>query len=98
MSILEAMAAGLPVIATAVGGVPELVHDGVTGLLVPPRDPASFAAAIGSLLGDPVLREKMGSAGRTRVQTVFDLQTFLDAHRESYRTVLSDRGIALASI
>ncbi|MFB9839570.1 glycosyltransferase, partial [Actinoallomurus acaciae] len=58
-AVLEAMAAGLPVIATRVGGVPEVLADGVTGLLVPPHDPAAVAAAIERVAGDPDLRRAM---------------------------------------
>ena len=63
-AVLEAMAAGLPVVATRVGGVPEVVADGVTGLLVPPRVPAALAAAVERIAGDPDLRRAMGAAGR----------------------------------
>lgn len=63
MAILEAQAAGLPVVAGAEGGVPEIVVNGRTGLLIPPRDPAAFAAALGELLADPARRRAMGRAG-----------------------------------
>jgi glycosyltransferase involved in cell wall biosynthesis len=91
MSILEAMAAALPVVATAVGGIPELVINGETGLLVPARDPASFAHAIRTLLGDGELRRRMGEAGRERVRASFDLATFLRAHVEIYEALVADR-------
>lgn len=63
-SVLDAMAAGLPVVATEVGGVPEVVRHGETGLLVPPRDPEALAGAMSRLAGDPALRDSMGRAGR----------------------------------
>jgi glycosyltransferase involved in cell wall biosynthesis len=63
---LEAMARGKPVIATSVGGTPELVVDGVTGILVPPRDPAALAAAILELTSDPDRARSLGAAGRDR--------------------------------
>lgn len=63
MAVLEAMAAGLPIVATTVGGIPELVTEGETGLLVPPRDPARLADALGRMAGDPRLRSDMGSKG-----------------------------------
>jgi glycosyltransferase involved in cell wall biosynthesis len=84
MSILEAMAAGLPVVASAVGGVPELVEDGVTGVLVPPGDPAALAAALDRLLADPDLRRRMGAAGRARVRARFDLEAVRAAHLDLY--------------
>lgn len=65
-AVLEAMAAGVPMVATVVGGVPELLEDGVTGLLVPPGDPDQLAAAIERIAGDPELRKRMGGAARAR--------------------------------
>jgi glycosyltransferase involved in cell wall biosynthesis len=65
---LEAMACGIPVVAAAVGGLTETVADGVTGLLVPPRDEAALASALAGLLADPPRRREMGRAGRRRVE------------------------------
>ena len=65
----EAMAHGRPVVATAVGGLVDAVEDGVTGLLVPPRDAAALRAALERLLGDPELRRSLGAAARERVVT-----------------------------
>jgi len=70
-SVLEAMAAGLPVVATAVGGIPEVVLDGKTGLLVAPGDPSALAEAILTLLTNPRLAEGFGRAGRARVEACF---------------------------
>ncbi len=64
LSILEAMAAGLPVVSTARGAIPDMVRDGVTGLLVAERDPQALSGALASLLADPPLRRRMGEAGR----------------------------------
>lgn len=64
--VLEAMAQGVPVVATAVGGVPELVEHEASGLLVPPRDPKAFADALGRLVADAELRAVMGNAARSR--------------------------------
>lgn len=66
-AVLEAMACGLPVVATGVGGVPELVIDGKTGLIVPPRDPVALSDALIALLQDEARRRAMGAAGRRRV-------------------------------
>src|SRR5262249_41898524 len=72
-AVLESMAAGMPVVATAVGGTPELVEHGVTGLLVPPRDADALAAAILRLLDEPSLARRFGEAGRRRVVERFAL-------------------------
>jgi glycosyltransferase involved in cell wall biosynthesis len=74
ITILEAMAAGKAVIATEVGGVPELVEHGVTGLLVPPRDPTALGAALISLLGDRPRRSAMGRSGRQRLARAFNAE------------------------
>jgi glycosyltransferase involved in cell wall biosynthesis len=66
----EAMAAGLPVVACRAAAVPELVRDGETGLLVPPRAPAALAAALERTLNDGGMRKEMGMAGRTRVEAL----------------------------
>jgi glycosyltransferase involved in cell wall biosynthesis len=72
-AVLEAMAAGLPVAAFAVGGVPEAVEDGVTGLLAPPRDAAALAAAVSALAGDAGRRRAMGEAGRKAASERFSI-------------------------
>ena len=64
--LVEAMAAGLPVVASDVPGYDEVVTDGVEGFLVPPRDPAAIAAAVETILDDPALAERFAAAGRAR--------------------------------
>jgi len=71
MVVLEAMAHGRPVVATPVGGTGEVVVDGETGLLVPPRDAAALADALKRLLADGELRARLGAAGRRRVAERF---------------------------
>jgi glycosyltransferase involved in cell wall biosynthesis len=68
--ILEAFASGLPVIATRVGGIPEVVHNGQNGLLVPPNDPAALAAAMETFVLDPALRQRLGAAGRNWIDSL----------------------------
>src|SRR5262249_37120001 len=75
--LLEAMASGLPVVATRVGGTPALVEDEVTGLLVPAGDPAALAKAIIQLVEDPGLAERMGAGGRELVRARFGLDRML---------------------
>jgi glycosyltransferase involved in cell wall biosynthesis len=75
--LLEAMAAGRPVVATKVGGVPEVVEDGVTGILVSPSDPKGMAYAIVEILDDPERMATMGKQGKERVER-FDIRTATD--------------------
>jgi len=93
MSVLEAMAAGLPVVAAAAGGVPELVEDGQTGILVPPGRPDALAAALGRLAADPALRRRLGGAGRRRAEAHFDIEACRRAHVDLYRELLAARGV-----
>jgi glycosyltransferase involved in cell wall biosynthesis len=92
VSVLEAMAAGVPVVASAVGGVDELVVDGQTGLLVPPADSEALAAALAVLLADAGLRRRLGEAGRARAEALFDLEAFRQAHVELYCRELARAG------
>jgi glycosyltransferase involved in cell wall biosynthesis len=73
---VEAMAAGLPVVATRVGGLPDVVQDGLTGLVIPPRDPEALAAALTRLLDDEALRARMGQAGLARAEEYSDKVMF----------------------
>lgn len=84
LTLLEAMASGLPVVATAVGGNVEVVVDGETGLLVPPSRPEALADAIDKVLSDPGRGRLMGQAGRRRVEERFDLGSTIDAYEALY--------------
>jgi len=79
--LMEAMATGLPVIATRIAGIPELVEDGVSGLLVPPGDAAALAGAIRRVLSDDMLRGEMGAAGQAKVRA--DYRSDIEAARLS---------------
>lgn len=83
VSIMEAMAAGLPVVATAVGGVPEAVLDGETGLLVPPHDASALAAAMVTVARSPELRERLGSAAAERSR-IFDIRAAVTEEEQAY--------------
>jgi glycosyltransferase involved in cell wall biosynthesis len=96
-TVLEAMAAGLPVVATAVGGTPEAVVDGLTGLLIPPRDPDALAETIAALLRDPDLRREMGRAGRERVAEHFGMARMVEQTERLYTQLLTEKGVASKS-
>lgn len=93
VSVLEAMAAELPVVSSAVGGVSELVVAGETGLLVPRGNADELAAALGLLIVDPELRRRFGAAGRARAEAFFDLSAFHRAHVELYCRELARLGL-----
>ena len=84
VACLEAMAHGRPVVATHVGGLLDLVVDGETGIVVPPRDPAALRSALERLLANPELRRKLGAAGRERARTHFSWEKATDATLAAY--------------
>jgi glycosyltransferase involved in cell wall biosynthesis len=89
-ALLEAMAAGVPVVATAVGGIPEIVDDGETGiLLAPPPAPEAFARALETLLGDPERRARMGERGRARWEERFSAERWAQRLRAVYEEALA---------
>jgi glycosyltransferase involved in cell wall biosynthesis len=91
LAVMEYMAAGRPVVATRVGGVPELVLDGVTGCLVPRRDPAALADAVAGLLADPGRRRRLGDQGRLRQRREFDLDGTVRRLEDLYETLFRAR-------
>jgi glycosyltransferase involved in cell wall biosynthesis len=92
VSVLEAMSAGCPCIATRVGGVPEWIRDGENGLLVPPKDPGALARAILALAGDPPLRERLGARGRETVRERADWGRLMPRVEEDYIKLVSRAG------
>lgn len=88
MSLLEAMAMGKPVVATRVGGNPEVVADGLTGILVPPRDGLALAKQILRLLDDPEAARRMGEAGRARAEREFDVRAMVRRMEDLYADLL----------
>ncbi len=88
LTLLEAMARGLPVVATRVGGNPEVVAEGETGLLVAPADPHQLAVAMLALLRDPHRRECMGRGGRRRVEAHFEVRGMLARYEGLYEQLL----------
>jgi len=94
--VLESMATGVPVVATRVGGTPEVLDDEVTGLLVPPCDAPALATSIGRLLGDPVMARRMGDAGRARAVARFSMPFMVGQTESLYRALLrGERGATM---
>ena len=89
IALLEAMACARPAVCTAVGGVPEMIDDGITGYLVPPKDPQQFAARLLSLLSDPQAARRMGRAGRHRVEAEFSLDRSVAAAQQAIEDVVA---------
>lgn len=90
-ALLEAMAVGVPVIATRVGGNPEVVVDGVSGRLVPPGDPPALAAAMEASICDGAGRSQHGAAGRERVARAYSMTSMIDAYTKLYDDALTAR-------
>jgi len=90
-AVVEAMATALPVVATRVGGLPDAVADGETGLLVPPADPGALGAAINRLRADPELRKTMGERGRLRAEEHFSIDAHIGQMTEIYESALRAR-------
>jgi glycosyltransferase involved in cell wall biosynthesis len=97
-TILEAMATGLPVLATRVGGNPELVEDRTTGRLVPAADSAALAAAMLDYLHDPETGRSHGAAGRARVERQFSLERMVADYDKLYGQLLARASVARAGL
>lgn len=94
-AVIEAMAAGLPVVASRVGGIPELIHQGHTGLLVPPGDIAALAKSMIALLANPFLRRRIGESARRHIQSEFSFQKMYQETIAIYHGVLEEKNHAL---
>ncbi len=91
IAVLEAMAVGLPVVATSVGGVPEMLDGGRLGLLVPPEDPAALAASLARVLQDRDLGDALGRAAQAHIRTACSVEGTVDAVERVYTSLLSAR-------
>jgi glycosyltransferase involved in cell wall biosynthesis len=96
ITLAEALYVGTPVVATRVGGIPEIVDDGVDGVLVPPASSDALAEAIAALLNDPERRAKMTGAGRDKVQRRFRFEAMVEAYEGIYDARLKDKGLVPA--
>jgi glycosyltransferase involved in cell wall biosynthesis len=96
-AVLEAMAAGLPVVASAVGGIRELIHDGETGLLVPPDNPSSLAVQICRLMETPDAGAALGAAARRRAVGRYSFERMVAAFEQIYVSELTRRGVVSAA-
>ena len=90
-SVIEALAAARPIVATPVGGVPDVVTDGVTGILAPLGDPAAFAGALRTLEAAPPLRARLGEAGREAVRMKFHQEIVIEKLSALYEALVSRR-------
>ena len=88
VALLEAMSSSVPIVASAVGGIVDVVESGVEGLLVPPDNPAELGAALERLIGDTCLRKHMGMAGRVRVRRDFSVELMAERYLGLYREIL----------
>ena len=91
IALVEALAAGKPVVATETGAIPELIQHGQTGLLVPPGNPRVLSAALGYLIDDHEMRRKLGGQGARMVEQHFDFRVTAGRYREVYESVLAGR-------
>ena len=90
-AVLESMAVGKPVVATAIGGICELIRDGETGRLIPTRNPADFADAIGALLDHPDTAARMGRRAAEEIRAKYSLAAMIDAYRSLYTGLLAQK-------
>lgn len=97
-AVLEATACGVPVVATAVGGTPEMIRDGLEGRLVKPGDPSGLARALNQLADDDDLRRRMGASACRRAQSDFSWQTTLDRYANLYRRAAAQTGQSRANV
>jgi glycosyltransferase involved in cell wall biosynthesis len=95
-AVLEAMAAGLPIVASGVGGIRELLDHGQTGLLVPPGDARALADGLCQVMADPPLAARLGASARARAETRYSFDRMVGAFEGVYLSELTRRGVVAA--
>jgi glycosyltransferase involved in cell wall biosynthesis len=90
VAVIEALASGVPTIASRVGGIPELIEEGKTGILVPPQDAESLSRSLLHLLGNPSFARQLGKTGQTFARKHFDVSTMAQANEALYLELLTD--------
>jgi glycosyltransferase involved in cell wall biosynthesis len=95
--VLEAMSSGKPVIATDVGGIPEIIQDGTTGILVPPENPKALADKIDELINNPALRSRLGNAARKHVEENFTLKEMVEKTKKIYKKLVTATNMDVTS-
>jgi glycosyltransferase involved in cell wall biosynthesis len=88
-TLMEAMAIGLPSVATRIAGIPDIIQDGQSGLLVEPNDAASLAGALQRLIEDPALADRLATAGRAQIEEKFQIDACLEPLAEAFRSYSS---------
>ena len=91
MAVLQGMSAGVPVVASNVGGIADVIQDGIQGILIEPDDPSALIGALQCLLGDSELRNRFGNAGRSHVEEKFSISRMTESHLEIYGSVSEGR-------
>ena len=91
MAVLQAGAAGIPVVGARVGGIPEVVENGTTGLLFPPGDAGALATAVAKIVNDPEAARAMGARARGRIETLFSIGAMVEGNLDVYREVVHGR-------
>jgi glycosyltransferase involved in cell wall biosynthesis len=94
IALLEAMACARPAVCTAAGGIPEMIDDGETGYLVPPKDPQQLATRLVELLSNPHTARRMGLAGRNRVEAEFSLDRSVELAQRAFEDVVMGQCIS----
>jgi glycosyltransferase involved in cell wall biosynthesis len=95
VSLLQAAASGIPIVAAGVGGIPEVVRDGINGYLIPPRNPGAISEAVIKLLSDPARARQMGAEGRRIVEKEYSIESMVEGNLRVYEKVLQGKQLSM---